>query len=848
MRELLPDLLGLLLVCQVAWAAPAPAPLEDALKLPDQSLTAQQSAYVPLPALPGRPGRIVVLRLRAVIVVPGPAGCNSNASVRINDVPLGSRKSDGTERLVGRPTSSELLGHDGLQVPPVSGNALVVMFAPDAQAGDAMTADGLGATFTLDISDVARGVDGNMLSIRNNHPGGLPEGQGQLRVTDLQVGWLDRSTLPKPASAVPRRAGLGGGVTAGGIRLAQSARGGFAVACGSLELRCETALGMKPEAPSLLVAEDGAPEPAGVRLSSERWGPAGYKLTATWPDLTLVRTLEAREGAVRWQEVWTNTGSEVRGVPFRHRLFLRGQDARFHVGGAPDVGALACSAANPTLFLESPEARGQGVGLTAESDWLRLLAGWRGVAGLGEVYTQWLALAPHASLNLDLTITPVTDGGGYWSFINGVRRRWGANGIAMERPYFWGHAEDPAIPDARERLARALGRLGPLYTIVGPWQRGQADIRVVAAGRYPKLPPEAPRTVGKSPDFDVEAFLTFAHREPYWQQSAADVALMRAAAPNVKVIGINHPAMECIYKPLLDRWPIAADAIKTAGGETFEDATYSRIWLADMTAKDWGILYFCPRPGSEQLRAIIAGNVRAMDQYGYDGIYSDEFSWAGTQRDYSRYDYSRWDGHSADLDESGRPVRLKADNAYLSESCQLQVTHEVLRRGKFFLGNGGNALRSLAGAPIHRFIEGGNGAAAWSQGHLSAVPLVLGNTGDEKTTQGVFETVRGCLALGCVYSPTAVNLLLDGPENFVSKLYPISVEELGPGWVIGRERLLTTVARDFAWPRAAGTLRLYRYDRQGKRLAAEPDVTVTPGKPLALTVPEGGLTIAELVR
>jgi hypothetical protein len=847
MRKLPFAIAGLLLVCQVARSAPANVPLEDVIKLPDQTITSQQWGTIALPALPAKPGKIVVLTFRAVIVVPGPAGCNSNASVRINDVPLGLLKADGAERPIGRPTSSELLGYDGLLVPPFSGTSLVIMFAPNAEVGDTMTADGLGATFTIDISDVARGVDGNALAIRNNHPGGMPEGQGQLQVTDLQVGWLDQSRLPKPVSAVPKRAGLTGGLTVRGVRLTQSSRGGFSVGFGNLELVGETALGMKSEAPSVLVADDGAPEPKDVTLAGERWGPSGYKLAATWPGLTLIRTLEVKDGLVQWKETWTNTGAETRGVPFRHRVYLRGQDAKFYVGGSRDNGALVCSAANPTLFLESPEAKGQGVGITAESDWLRLLAGWRGVAGLGEVYTQWLALAPGSSLNLDLTISPVTDGGGYWTFLNSVRRRWAVNGITMERPYFWGHAEDAEIADPQERMAKAMGHLGPVYMIAGSWQRGLADIRVVAGGQYPKLPPEAPRTVGKSPDFDVETFLTFAHREPYWQQSATEAELIRKAAPNVKIIGINHPSMVCIYKPLLDRWPIAADAIKTPTGETFEDGTYSRIWLGDMMSKDWGILYFCPRPGSAQLRSIIEGNVRAMDQYGYDGIYSDEFSWAFGQRGYSRYDYSRWDGYSADLDDSGKPVRLKADNAYMSESCQLRVTDEVLRRGKFFLGNGGNALRSLNNLPIQRFVEGGNGSSVWPQGHLSAVPLILGNMGDEKTTQGVFDSVKTCLALGSVYSPTEVNLLLDGPDNFVSKLYPLSVQELGPGWVIGRERTITAVSRSFSWPAEGGKVRLYRYDSHGKRLEAQPDLIVEQGKPLSLTVPEGGMVIVERV-
>jgi hypothetical protein len=109
----------------------------------------------------------------------------------------------------------------------------------------------------------------------------------------------------------------------------------------------------------------------------------------------------------------------------------------------------------------------------------------------------------------------------------------------------------------------------------------------------------------------------------------------------------------------------------------------------------------------------------------------------------------------------------------------------------------------------------------------------------------VFESVKACLAQGCVYSPTAVNLLLDGADNFVCKQYPLTVEELGPGWVKGRERILTTVSRDFAWPVAGGTVRLYRYDHQGTRADPVTEVPVKPGEHLALAVPAGGLVIAE---
>ena len=342
----------------------------------------------------------------------------------------------------------------------------------------------------------------------------------------------------------------------------------------------------------------------------------------------------------------------------------------------------------------------------------------------------------------------------------------------------------------------------------------------------------------------MEALLTFAHREPYWEAVTKETELIHRVAPQAKVMQMLHPSMEVIYRPLQDRWPWAGEAIQRPDGSTFEEPYYSTAWLGDWTKRDWAVQYFVPRPGSTYLEALLGGVRRALDECGLDGLYCDEFSFAYNTRGYSRYDYSRWDGYSADLDEAGNVVRLKCDNGLVTESCQLRMVHLVLRRGGFFLNNGGNALRSVCSLPHARFIEGGSGPAVMSQGHLSPAPLVLGNMGDETTRKGVFDSVKACLERGCLYSPTAVNLVLEGRDNFVCKLYPITVQQLGPGWVIGRERLITVVSRPFRWPEGGGSARLFRYDAEGK-LIGRSQATVEAPKGLTVDVPEEGLAIAE---
>lgn len=837
--------LSLLAASVGAVANAANLPLTDVITLPDQTLPFQKSAELTLPALPAKPGKIIVLAFKAVSYAKGPAGCNYNATVKINDATLGRFTTGGAERLIGRPAMFEFVETYKQAFPVFSGTRLMVLFAPDAKVGDGMTRDHLGATFTLDISDVVRGVDGNTLTFANTRAKSAISDRLDLLVTDLRIGWLDKALIPQPPSGVPKRGTLTMRVSADGLELAQGAGGGFAVTAGDgLRLRVETVIGMDGKIPSQLTADDKAGKKA--RVAIEPYGKTGYRMTAEWLALRLLRTVAIENGLVVWKERWTNTGKAIAGLPFRHRVFLDGENPKYWIGGDPDMSAVAGSPKNPTLFLEAKKRPGHGMGVTAESDWLRLLMWVRTEGGVGEIYSENTALPPNGNIDFELTITPVADGGSYWGFINRVRERWGLNESGVPYPIFWGYAKTQKGDTPEERVKNALSHLGPIVIAYGGWARLTADARVVRAGQYPKLGEGAPPTPGPCPDLDIDAFLTFQHREAYWKQYQVDVERIHKACPEAKVIKLMHPAMDVAYKPLKHRWPYAACEIATASGDCFEAPYYSRAHLGDAMTKGWGVLYYCPRPGSRYLAALLRDVRCAMDECGGDGVYFDEFSWGGAKRGYSRYDYGRWDGYSADLDKAGNVVRLKADNAYIAEVSQLEIVREVLVRNKLFLGNGTGVVRSVNQLPVARFTEGGNGHGKMAGGHLSNVPLILGNFGNSKTRKGVFENVKECLEIGCVYSPMAVNLLLEGADNFVCKLYPITVRKLGAGTILGKERLITSKSGAFDWPGRAASVRLYEYDAQGDLIRKDSVLKLAADQALKLTIPKDGLVIAEI--
>jgi hypothetical protein len=307
--------------------------------------------------------------------------------------------------------------------------------------------------------------------------------------------------------------------------------------------------------------------------------------------------------------------------------------------------------------------------------------------------------------------------------------------------------------------------------------------------------------------------------------------------------------MDVAYKPLASRWPYASETILTADGKPFEVADYSQ----PIASKDWGIYYYVPRPGSVYLEHLLAIERQAMDDGGADGMYWDEFSWVYGRNEYTHYDYSRWDGHSADLDPQGNVVHLKCDNGWITETAQLAIVQECLLRGKFFICNSAASLRNVNSLPIAHFQEAGNGYGSMGNGHLSPVPLVLGNFGgrfERKDRKELFDCVKSALSIGCIYSPLRNdNLLLEGegPDNFVCKLYPLTIRELGPGTVTGEERLITTKSGSFDWPGRAASVRLYIYDEKGDLTGKDTVLKAEAGKSLTLTVPKDGLVIAEIV-
>ena len=88
-------------------------------------------------------------------------------------------------------------------------------------------------------------------------------------------------------------------------------------------------------------------------------------------------------------------------------------------------------------------------------------------------------------------------------------------------------------------------------------------------------------------------------------------------------------------------------------------------------------------------------------------------------------------------------------------------------------------------------------------------------------------------------------MVLKGPDNFVTKLYPVTVTEIGPDFVAAKERLIVAKSGTFRWAGAKdGEAELYVYDVGGNRIRHGAKAAVKDGR-IKLDVPDDGLVIAE---
>ena len=820
-------LLSAVSFCSLALgAAPVIPELTDAVKIPDFKIPQPgKEMTFRLPQLPGKEGMVRVPRCRMSSV--GGGGCNKCVRIMFNDTPLGMITASGRPRLLFRERTFTLPKEYGKrQFNTFHGANINLPFAADCDDADRRTGDKLGSYFVLDLTDAANPVDVNTISFRNIRAN-LP-GDNTLTVKDISVGYLPFSALPKSTFkpiVIPKKSVRS--VADGNTSVNIYNNGGFSVAFNGVQtIAVETAMGMKLGTTPSLAASTKAPA---IPLFTKKIDQNTIRVDAKWNSkIALTRYLKIlSDGRVSWIDIWKNISKEITAIPFRYRTGLADSESLNHLGGTKEVLDMEFSN-NHTVFYEDAKKAGTGVAFSLEDDYARLILNAVSNNGLVEIFSPVLALPPGKSFTCHYMLHPVKSGG-YWSFINDLREMRNINTRGLDAPIFFAPLP-PYIPgkNTEERIVANLGSMGKIYVAVTPWF-GNLGRSVM----HKKLPAGASYTDEYFKQRIVER-----------KQISDKVALYKKLLPDAKIMCLHHPAMCTTYMPEFEKNPLATTAIRNADGSAYYHEGYNELILKEKRKQGWSIIYYLPKPGNPWYNMVMEEVDYALAS-GADGIYFDEFSFQ-TPRHYRRYDYSAWDGFSADIDENGKIIALKSDNARTTDLFKTALLQKLTSQNKIFLGNGGECSLAINCSAGYGFVEG-TSLINMPQIHLHNVPLVLGNFGDENSKKGVFQGAREALKMGGLYTPHAgSNRFLEGKNNFICKMYPITIREIGPGFIAAKERFITRHSGTFIWKGVDNAdVTLYIYNETGDRIKAGSKGKVVNGK-ITLDVPENGMIIAEL--
>lgn len=460
----------------------------------------------------------------------------------------------------------------------------------------------------------------------------------------------------------------------------------------------------------------------------------------------------------------TNTTDQLIGLMLEHYATVPQPPDAVYLAGRKSFGdaANAWEPANPSVFAQCGPL---GIGLVAEDDVFRVHVRSLHADNNFGLADDRLGLSPGSSVTLEWSIYPLP-GGDYWSFVNAVRRNWGVN-FTIPGAFIFAH-KWPA------------GLTGEEYA---DWMR-QRGLQYICGGiaQYP----DGMYAHGTGILFAPE----FVARERHWSQA------MAASDPSLVPIAYFHA--QCCTEPD-SRTKYADSRLLDPDGRQI-DYPHSQV-----------LPLFVPTGDNSYGQAIWKYLECLTDNIGAKGIYWDEMSYS-----VARYAYGLpWDGHSVSINRETHEVQGKLTSVPLiMQPLALKIVDAVQAKGLFFMANTQAHTRTMMRRQLVRFVETGT-YSALADTHLGC-PLGLGNHSDETTHAESAEHVRELLRRGAVYYGHYYSRE-PAPWNFTSIMFPITPEQIGPGYVLGSERIHTAVSGRFGFPDGAAA-EVYVVDAEGQRV------------------------------
>jgi hypothetical protein len=798
-------------------------------------------AALEFPAVPAHEGKVLCLKFKAFLATEKPAGWGAYLGISLNGTPVGAAMPDGSERLVNRPGAMDSSEgkHDWWER---SGN-LRVFFGPGTGDMDSRLYSHReeGYWYVLNISDLASyvkiGVDNRIESsgpnklVFTNTYALLNSGETatckEARIEDVSIAYLPQEALDQiHASSIKLIPPISGKTLRGNdfsMTIADS--GAMDVRVG--EDRYVLTAGYSYPGASMgyhqfswdngtdsdwktSLASTGKTDRIIVRGQSTRYG--------------ITRKITLQDGKVRVADTIENKTTNPLGMSVRYNVwtsdsFKRDQE---YLSGVPDARAMDWCSANPTVFVKQSSS---SLGLVCEDTVFRLQVSMSSRGNTAQYSTDHLGIEPGKSYTIEWTMYPSRDTD-YFTFVNRVRRDWHVN-YTIPGPFVF--TDTDAVKGRKANLYAVHPFF--LYADGGHLTKEEtlAQEKLVVQQILARQPDAIPLGM-------VETNLVSLDRN---KLPGASITTERKYGLELSKGETKLLENSPIYSPWADSWP------RTADGRAVVDTYYAyKPNLMNMMAY--------PVIGNHQFDYMKWQIDFLMDKIGCKGIYMDQFDIGYNLKAVGRPDYSKWDGHTVDLDSHGEIAAKYTDATLAGASARAALVKHILGKGGIVVTNGHSCARETTGLPILSFTE-----TEWActdpqrlvetvepmivpdmaAGHLAS-PIGLGirPTGifkgnkyaEDHFAEIVHKWVITCLRNGILYYYYMSVIPSTGPGageyGLINYMFPFTPVELHSGWLVGKERTLTAISGKYVWNHPDKPVCL-AFDLKGRRIT--PNVTMT---------------------
>lgn len=495
------------------------------------------------------------------------------------------------------------------------------------------------------------------------------------------------------------------------------------------------------------------------------------------PQYTVKREIKIDNGRVRFFDTYTNKLDKVTGVIVRNKITLPAKADKFLYGGGINMLKETGVGTNATLFAQIGK---DCAVLVPEDDIFRNQGRFAGKDDTMTLLDRNLGLPPKGSHTLEWSFYILKDCD-YFGMINRVRNDWDSN-FKLEGPFsfpYGGGCNNLSwfYWDNKNPIPRP---------VVNEWltQRPVKMVITHVPGNYLTKKSDNMNMLGHG------SALTHPHYT-WWRDSTRNMnEAFKKFAPDVKVYSYLH---------------------KNLCSEPGAKEKYADSLALDGTSKalSKGIsVRMLPTRNNSYGKALKETYKYMVENLGTH-IYMDEINLSVTAWE----KYPEWDNATVIIDPATHTVKNTISIPNLLVKGVLDDMCAYLKsKNRILIANGAPVLRSLHQNKSIHFVEQGMGIGGLYSMHLSTPVGFCYHHGAKGFSHFVEALDAG-----------VVCFLYSGDWSLHS--FPLTPIQLGQGFIIGRERILTKESGIFGWNDNSECV-IYAYDSKGERIDSSKYVNV----------------------